>query len=603
MAAQTAPIPTYRETFRYLGRILLLIRKYWGGLGKGLLLGMLVGMTGLVTPYITKLYVDDVFPARDVGLMNVLVAGMLVFTVASSLMGAIRGYFTQTINAQLSRAVSLMYFNHLQHLPIRFFDQHRVGEVMSRFGDVRGSLNALTGVLQTVIVNGTFLVIVPPLLFAMNWKLALLALCTTPITSVISLVTARYLRRWWKHAAEVAAELSAYQMEVLSQIRTLKSIGAEDHVYRRTADQMDEALHVQLRTAGASTVIGLVNGFFRALGGALFTWYAWTAIIRGELTLGGFLAFSAYLGYLTGPVGQMTGLFAGFQKMSVTLGRAFEYLDLPTEQDPAAAFTPFPKLTRVLRGDIEFNGVTFSYEQGRPILRELSARIPEGSVCAVVGPSGAGKSTLLRLLSRFDEPETGFITVGGERLQRFTLPDLRRQVAVVWQDFPLLRGTLWDNLTLGFKEAQDDAVMEALIACQLESFIRELPDGLRTPVAEWGATVSGGQRQRLAIARALVRRTPLLLLDEVTSQLDVPTEAELMRSVLGFVEHRTVVIVTHRVSTAALTDGVLVIEAGRLTGSGSHRDLASSHDWYREMAGALTIPAEPRLRVVAGQTA
>jgi ATP-binding cassette subfamily B protein len=172
MASEGAPIPTYRQTFRYLVRIFLLIRPYWKGLGKGLLLGVMVSAMGLVTPYITKLYVDDVYPARDLGLMHMLVAGMLTFTVASSLMGSIRGYYTQTVNAQLTRAVSLLYFNHLQHLPIRFFDQHRVGEVMSRFGDVRSSLNAAT-VSQTT-VNGTFLMIVLPILLAMNWQPALL---------------------------------------------------------------------------------------------------------------------------------------------------------------------------------------------------------------------------------------------------------------------------------------------------------------------------------------------------------------------------------------------------------------------------------------------
>lgn len=603
MASEGAPSPTYRQTFRYLFRIFVLIRPYWRGLGKGLLLGVMVSAMGLVTPYITKLYVDDVYPARDLGLMHMLVAGMVTFTVASSLMGSIRGYYTQTVNAQLTRAVSLLYFNHLQHLPIRFFDQHRVGEVMSRFGDVRSSLNAATGMLQTIIVNGTFLMIVPPILLAMNWQLALLALCMTPVTSAISLATARYIRRWWKRAAEISAELSAYQMEVLSQIRTLKSMGAEDDVYRRNLEQVDEALQLQLQTAGVSTLVGLVNGFFRTIGGALFTWFAWTAIIRGELTLGGFMAFSAYLGYLTGPVGQMTGLFTGFQKLSVTLGRAFEYLDLPTEQDPRAAFTGFPPVNQRIAGDIEFHNVAFSYEIGRPIISGVTACIPEGSVCAIVGPSGAGKSTLLRLLSRFDEPQEGFISVGGVRLQRFTLPDLRRQVAVVWQDFPLMRGSLWDNLTAGRSDFTESEVMRTLMACQLESFIRELPDGFRTPVAEWGATVSGGQRQRLAIARALLRRAPVLLLDEVTSQLDIPSEGELMGSILAAVRERTVVLVTHRPSTAALADHVLVIEAGRLTGSGRHQDLASSHDWYREMAGATTIPAEPRLRVVAGQTA
>jgi ABC-type bacteriocin/lantibiotic exporter with double-glycine peptidase domain len=580
--------------------LLVLIRPYWSRFGVVAFLGIVIGLLGLLAPYLTKTFVDDVYPSRDFDLLGILVIGIATFTVASTLMTSLRSYYTQVMTAQLGRAVSLLYFNHLQHLPIRFFDRHRVGEVMSRYGDLRASLGSVANVLQVVLVNGVFLVVIPPVLFAMNWRLALLALCTTPLTTALTVGTARFVRNWWKRAAEISAESSAFQLEVLSQIRSVKSFGAEDVIFASVARQSEDALSMQLRSTGVSALAALVSGAIRAVGSAVFTWYAWAAIINSELTLGAFLAFTAYLGFLMAPVGQMTGLFASFQRFSVTLVRAFEYLDETPEQDTVRAFARFPAIKRRATGDIGFQNVSFSYETDRPVLRDLTLHLASGSVHAVVGPSGAGKSTILRLLARFEDPDAGTITIDGESLQRFSLPDLRRQVAVVWQDFPLMRGTLWENLTLGVEVTKEEAE-DALHACQLATFMQDLPDGFETPVAEWGASLSGGQRQRLAIARALVRRTPILLLDEATSQMDVHTERELLREVMIAARDRTVIMVTHRPGTASLADRVLVIEGGQLTGAGTHTDLIVNHAWYSGLA-AQGGSEEPRyLRILAGQ--
>jgi len=596
--APRADIPPLREAFQQFLRLLRLIRPYWGPLAKGMVLGLVLGIFGMLPPYLSKLLIDQAYPAHDVTLMEILVIGTLAFTVASTVMGAIRGYFTTYVTTHLSNATGLLFFNHLQHLTVRFFDEHRVGEVMSRFADVRSSLNTVSKVFETLFVNGVYLVLVPPFLLLLQWKLAIVSLITIPLTVGVTTLSARVLRRYWKRSAEAYADLGAYQVEVLSHIRTLKAMAMEHQVYTRAAKQMQEAAQVQLRAGGYGQGFGMLNGIIRALGTAVFTWYAWMLILRQEMTLGDYIAFSSYMGYLYNPLAQVTGLFSDFQQSAVNLGRMFEYLDLPVEQNPAQAYAPAPAVQHVVRGDVHLRDVSFGYSAEKRVLHDVTLQFPRGTVTAIVGPSGAGKSSLLRLVTRMEEPDTGQLYLDGVPAASVSIPDLRRQVSVVWQEFALMQGTIWDNLTMGAEEPSRERVDDAVRLCRLESLVAGLPDGYQTSVAEWGATLSGGQRQRMAIARALIRDTPVLLLDEATSNVDMQTETEILRDLFARVQGKTVLFVTHRVATAALADQVVVIEAGRVMGTGTHTELMRDCEAYRQLHGAGAVDDPRRLRAV-----
>ncbi len=238
--------------------------------------------------------------------------------------------------------MSLMFFNHLQHLTVRFFDEHRVGEVMSRFQDIRTSFQTVSGIFDTLMTSGTFLVLVPPLLLFMNPKFALLSLIVVPLTTIVSTVSSHWVRRFSKQNMEASAEFSAFQFESLSHIRTLKGMAAEHFVYRSANEQLHRTLHAQLSSGALSSFVNLINAGLRAAGQAIFGWYAWSAIIHQEMSLGDFVAFTAYMGYLSGPVSQFASLFVGFQTSAVSFGRMFEYLELPVEQEPALAFEAPP---------------------------------------------------------------------------------------------------------------------------------------------------------------------------------------------------------------------------------------------------------------------
>ncbi len=596
--SQHADIPPLREAFQQFMRLLRVIRPYWGALAKGMVLGMVLGMFGMVTPYLSKLLIDEVYPTRNVTLMHVLVGGTLAVAIASSVMGAIRGYFTSYTTAHLSNATSLLFFNHLQHLRPRFFDEHRVGEIMSRFGDVRSSLQSVSKVFETLFVNGAYLLLVPPFLFLLQWKLAIVSLITIPATVLLTTLSARIMRKYWKKSAEAYADLGAFQVEVLSHIRTLKALAREHYVYDRAETQMKAALNVQLKAGGYGQVFNGMNGMIRAAGTALYTWYAWRLIIAGEMTLGDYIAFSAYVGYLYNPLAQITTLFSDFQQSAVNLGRMFEYLDAPTEQDPALAYTATPPIRHVLEGDIRLRDLAFGYSADKNVLHDVNLHFPRGMITAVVGHSGVGKSSLLRLITRMEEPTAGQVFFDGVPATSISLPDLRRQVSVVWQEFAMMQGNIWDNLTMGAENPTRAEVDDAVRLCRLDQLITELPQGYETPVGEWGSTLSGGQRQRLSLARALIRDSRILLLDEATSNIDMATETEILRDLFGRVEGKTVVYVTHRVSTAALADQIVVMDGGTVAAVGTHADLSRDSEPYRALLGDTPDDGR-RLRAVA----
>ena len=597
---QPAEIPPLREAFQQFLRLLRLIRSYWGSLGKGIALGLVLGMFGMVIPYLSKLLIDEVYPSRNYTLMHVLVLGILAVTVAQAVMSAIRGYFTAYTTSHLANATSLLFFNHLQHLKTRFFDEHRVGEIMSRFADVRNSLNSVSRIFETLFVNGVYLVLVPPFLFLIQWRLALVALMTVPLTMIVTTLSARLLRKLWKRSAEAYADLGAFQVEVLTHIRTLKAMALENYIFTRASKQLQDALQVQLKAGGLAQVFTAITSMIRALGTALYTWYGWTLILRGEMTIGDYIAFTAYMGYLYNPLQQITTLFSDFQQTAVNLGRMFEYLDMPVEQDPTGSYQAPALVSHTLEGDIRLRDVSFGYSAEKRVLHDVTLHFPRGTVTAVVGPSGAGKSSLLRLITHMEEPSAGQVYLDGVPLPSVPLADLRRQVSVVWQDVGMMQGSVWENLTLGAPDATLAQVEDAMRLVRLDALIRDLPDGYGTHVAEWGATLSGGQRQRLALARALVRDAKVLLLDEATSNVDMQTETEILRDLFPRLEGKTVVFVTHRVPTASLADQIVVLVGGRVSAVGPHAELIQSSDVYRALHG-VGAPADDTRRLRAVQ--
>ncbi|HEX2081187.1 MAG TPA: peptidase domain-containing ABC transporter [Longimicrobium sp.] len=578
--------PPFRETLDQYRRLLVLLRPYWGSLVRSVLLGLVIGLVGMAPPYLSKLLIDEVYPSRDGMLMEVLVVGLLAIAVTVAAMEGIRGYFQTHVSARLTSASSLLFFNHLQHLRPRFFEQRQVGEVMSRFQDVRMALISVSRGMGSVFVQAVYLVVVPPFLFLIEWRLALVVMAFAPLTIGVTLLSARILHTYYKRMAEAHAELRGYQVEVLSHTRSLKVLSVEHLIFDRARRQSDAALGHELHAGVAEEGFNFLTSMVAAIGTAALTWYGWTLILGQEMTLGSYIAFLAYVAFFSQPLMHISRMMAIMQESQVSLTRMFEYLDEPAEQDPVSAYEEPAPVRHRLGGRIELRDVAFGYTAEQPVLREINLVLEPGELTAVVGQSGTGKSSLLRLICRFEEPVEGNILYDGISGGEIPLKDVRRQIAVVWQDASLFRGTIWENLTLGMSNPGRRAVDDIVGLCRLDELLTTLPQGYDTQVAEWGASLSAGQRQRVALARALIRDTPILLMDEATSNIDQQTESAILKDLFARRANRTTLFVTHRVVTVSAADKICVMREGRIVGLGSHESLLESCGTYIDMVNA-----------------
>ncbi|MFY0624980.1 MAG: ABC transporter ATP-binding protein [Reichenbachiella sp.] len=546
----------------------------------GLLLIIISRLASLVLPGASKYLMDDVIVKGDLEmlwqLLYVVAGAIAVQAVTSFALTRLLSVEAQHLIAQLRVKVQ----KHIIQLPINFFDSQKSGALVSRImSDVEGVRNLVgTGLVQlfggvlTAIISLVLLIQISPMM-------TLYVLLPVGIFGIISLKAFGYIRPIFRKRGKINAEVTGRLTETLGGIRVIKGFGAEEQEIAtfesgalRLFDNVKKSLtSTAIVTSSATLLLGLATTGIMGIGGYM--------IINNELTFGEFLSFTLYLGFMIAPIVQMSNIGSQLTEAFAGLDRTEEIMSLETENDDSNRSID----VNSIEGNIHFDHVSFAYEEGKKVIKDVSFRSSQGSVTALVGTSGSGKSTIAGLVASFTSPDEGKILLDGQDLSKVTLDSYRKHLGVVLQDDFLFEGTIRENVLFPRPDASDEQLQAAVKAAHVNEFSDRFEDGLDTLIGERGVKLSGGQRQRIAIARAVLADPKILILDEATSNLDTESEALIQESLKALFAGRTTFVIAHRLSTIRQADQILVIEDGQIAESGTHDELIKKEGRYHDL--------------------
>ncbi len=522
---------------------------------------------------------------REAWLAFAVVAGMVVQVAHQAVLMAHTRVHTITGHL-VTRDLRQRLFMHLQSLSLRHHSKLPVGEAVYRLQADAGFLEQLLlrGVLPLTF-SAVTLAVMFGILLRINGLLALVSLSVVPFLFIWIRWSAGHLRSRAERTHALESRLTARLHESFAAIRLVKSFAREPYEGRRFAGAATDAMEARVMLTGREAWFSLVVGNLIVLGTSLVIFVGGLLVLRGELTVGTLLVALAYLGFVYGPLSGIANTTGTIQQALAAGRRVREAFGLAAEIEDGGMACPR------LRGRVEFQHVNFAYD-GRPILRDIHFTVEPGQMVALVGPSGSGKTTLVSLVPRFYEPDTGRVLVDGVDVSRYRVRALREQVAIVLQEAVVLAGSVRDNLRYGALDADDPSIERAAREAHAHDFITRLDRGYDTELAEAGTGLSGGEKQRLSIARALLKNAPVLILDEPTAALDAVSEHQVLTALDKLRQGRTTFVIAHRLSTVRVADRILVLEAGRIVAEGTHDVLLRSSELYRQLAAELTSPAD-----------
>jgi subfamily B ATP-binding cassette protein MsbA len=546
----------------------------------GLILIVVSRLASLVLPLKSKELLDEIIPNQDMdGLINMIliVAGAIfVQAVTSFALTRLLSVEAQLLISKLRAKVQKKVLS----FPISYFDNNKSGALVSRImSDVEGVRNLVgTGLVQ--LFGGIVTAIISlVLLINISGKMTLFVLTPVLLFAIIALKAFGYIRPIFRKRGVINSEVKGRLTETLNGVRVIKGFNAEDQEnisFEKGVDRLFQNVKKSLTATAIMTsssvfLLGLASVVIMGIGGAM--------IIEGTLTTGDFLAFTLLLGFMIAPIVQMSNIGSQLTEAFAGLDRTEEIMNMDSE---ACDQLRTIELDRIL-GNVEFKDVSFSYEKGKEVVRNISFKADKGSVTALVGSSGSGKSTVASLVASFVNPDLGVITIDGNDISKVSLNSFRSQLGVVLQDDFLFEGTIRDNILFPRPDASEIQVVEAVNAAYVNEFADRFEDGLDTLIGERGVKLSGGQRQRIAIARAVLADPRILILDEATSNLDAESESLIQKSLTELMKGRTTFVIAHRLSTIRQANQILVIEKGEIAEQGTHAELIESQGRYFEL--------------------
>ena len=578
--------PTFRassrSTWEVVRRVAVYLRPYRAMAAANILCALVSLGCSLVFPRLVWAIIDDTNRGQQSGYLWPalgLTGAFLFRDLFNSLRIRVNNFFEQNVIYDMRRDV----FARIQRLPVGYFDQRASGDLMTR---VIEDVNAVERILIDGTEQGTVAIlsvaVVLVILFRMNPTLAAIALMPVPLLAAGALWYTLTAHRRYRAQRRASSAMNAFLMDSLQGVRQIKAFGRQRHEDERFAGRADDLRQSTLGVMKVWAVYLPAMTFIGSLGFALVLWFGGSLVVAHKLTIGELVGFSIYLALFYEPILKLHGLNQMLQSARAAGERVFDILD--TTEERAGADTRRGALQEPVRGEVRYENVSFSYGEGRTALNEISLQARPGQMIALVGPTGSGKSTLVNLLPAFYEVSSGRITIDGHDIAGVSLESLRAHLSVVSQEAFLFNGTVRENIPYGKLDASPEELVAAARAANCHEFIARLPEGYDSRVGERGVKLSVGEKQRVSIARALLKNAPILILDEATASVDTATEKLIQEALERLMANRTSFVIAHRLSTIRNADQILVMLHGEITERGTHEELIEQNGLYATLS-------------------
>ena len=546
----------------------------------GLVLIIIRSLSGMVLPYASKTLMDNIIPSKDVSTLWILI----IIVCSSILVQSLTSFsLTRLLSVEAQHLIYLLRSQvqrKLLSLPINFFDNNKTGALVSRvMNDVEGVRNLVgTGLVQ--LIGGSITAIISLIiLIKINALMTIFVLVPVGIFAIIAMKAFVYIRPIFKNRGVINAEVTGRLTEILSGVRVIKGFNAEEQE-NKSFQKGAEKLYLNVKksltataliTSSSTLLLGLASAGIMGIGGYF--------MMDNTMTFGDFISFTLFLGFMIAPIVQMSNIGSQLTEAMAGLDRTQELMEMTIEDNPEVR----TNYLNEIKGDIVFNNVSFSYEENKEVLHNISFKAPSGSVTALVGSSGSGKSTIASLAATFLNPTKGSVTLDGIDLSKVNLSSFRTHLGVVLQDDFLYAGTIRENILFPRPNASEEELISAVKGAYVNEFTDKFVDGLDTVIGERGIKLSGGQKQRISIARALLADPKIIILDEATSNLDTESETFIQKSLNTLMKDRTTLVIAHRLSTIQQANQILVIEEGKIVEEGIHDELIAKKGRYFDL--------------------